>query len=194
MRTIGVILGAEDGAEIEVSAVEEGDETLTTEMTETEVETGENINKGTMTIGVKDTIVHPEVVENSGIIIMITEIEARMDKEMVEERNGTEEEVKVMGIEVGVVDGTHMNNTLPKVITQVHTIKIQTTTVHHLWDIKVHIQHLSHNIHSTHNNSTHPRTHLHVHHKHPMFVNYVRMQDIMTTSASSLVTSYREHK
>ena len=138
-------------------------------------ERGENINKGTMTIGVKDRTIHPVVIENSGITTMITETEAWMDKETVEERNGTEEEAKVMGIEVGVADGTHMSNTLPKVITQVHNIKIQTTTVHHLWGIKAHIQHCSLNIHNTHNNSTQPRVHPHGHHKHQMFVNYVKM-------------------
>ena len=63
-----------------------------------------------------------------------------MDKAMVEERNGTEVEVKVMGIEVGVTDGTHMSNTLPQDIAQVPTIKIQTTTALHLWGIKAHTQ------------------------------------------------------
>ena len=63
-----------------------------------------------------------------------------MVKVTVEVRNGIEDEVKVMGTEVGVEDGLHMTNTLPKDMSQAHNIKIQTTTDRRPWDIKAHTQ------------------------------------------------------
>ena len=169
---IGEIIRAEVGVEIEDPAVEEGDITKTIGMTETVEEIGENINKDTMTIGDKGKRTPHVVAESSGTIMTIG-TEERTDKAVVEGRSGIEEKVKVMGIEVGVIDGTHMNNTLPKVTLQTHTIKIQTTTGLCLWDTKHRIHHHQLSIRHTHNN-TKVQARQHDHSKHQMFVNYAK--------------------
>ena len=188
MKIIGEIIGAEEGVETEVPEVEEGDITKIIGMTETV----EEINKDIMIIGDKDKKILRVVAESSGTIMTIG-TEGRMDKEAAEERNGRKEEVKVMGIEVEVVDGTHTSNTLPKVILQTHSIKIQTTTALRLWDIKprIHRHHLS-TLH-THSN-TKGQPHLHDHNRHQMFANCVKALDTMIISASSLAIFCREHK
>ena len=116
-----------------------------------------------------------------------------MDKVAVEERSGIEVKVKVMGIEAGVADGTHMNNTLPKVTLQAHTIKIQTTTALCLWDIKPRIRCHHLNTLRTHNN-TKGQPHLRDHNRHQMSANYAKAPDTMIISASSLAIFCREHK
>ena len=195
MAIIGVILGVDAGTETEVPAVEEEDVTLRVEMTETVEETGENINKDTVIIGDKDKIVLPVAVEDSGITITTAGIEQHMGKVTVGERNGTEVKVKVMGIEVGVVDGIHMINTLPRDITQVRIIKIKTTTALRQWDIKHHIQQHHSNTQSTpNNNNTQAHVPQHGHNKQQTFVNYARTLDTMITSVSSLATFCHEHR
>ena len=112
------------------------DEIPIIEKTETVEEIGENINKVITIIGdrVKKVLLEDE--ENSGTVITIIKIEVATDKGTVEERNGTEAKVKVMGKEVEVADGIHMNNTHPRDMSQVHIIKIHNTTDPRLWDIK----------------------------------------------------------
>ena len=140
MMIIGVIIGDEVGVEIEDPVVEVEDETQ-----DNRDDRDRGGNRGEYKQGYNDNRGQGQDsssrgVENSGIIIMTIGIEARTDKAVVGERNGTEVEVKVMGIEVGVADGTHMNNTLPKDIPQVHIIKILITIARHLWVIRARIQ------------------------------------------------------
>ena len=145
-----------------------------------------------MIIGDKGMTALPMDVENSGMIIMTIGNEAMTDKVAVEERNGTEEEVKVMGIEVGVAGGTPMSNTLPRVTIQVHIIKIQITTALRPWGIKLHGRHNTQRIHNNHH--TKGDIHPHARNKCQTFASYAKTQDIMTINANLLVTLCREHR
>ena len=181
---IGEIIG--EGAEAKVPAVEVEAEMQIAEMTVVEI--GENISKIIMIIGdkVKITLLGDE--ENSGIIITRIGIEAETVKVTVEVRNGIEDEVKEVGTEVGVVDGTHMSNILPQDMSQAQVIKIQTTTDRRLWGIKPHTHrgHLNTQL-TPHSNSSNIQCHAHRHgpNKLLMFANYVKMLDILITNASS---------
>ena len=186
--SIGEIIGDEVGVKTGVPAVEEGDVTQKIGMTETVEET----NKVIMIIGDKVKKTLRVVTENSGTI-MIIGIGEQMDKEAAEGKSGTEEEVKVTGIEVEVTDGTNMINTLPKVTLQTHIIKIKTTTALRLWDTKPRTHHHRLTTLHTHNN-TRGQPHLRGHNKHQMFANYVKALDTMIISASLLVTFCHEHK
>ena len=98
-----------------------------------------------------------------------------------------------MGIEAEVIDGIHTINTLPKVILQIHIIKIQTTTVLRPWDTKPHIRH--HHLSTQHTrNITKEWPHLRDHNRHQMSVNCAKAQDTMIISTSSLATFCREHR
>ena len=145
-----------------------------------------------MIIEDKGKITLPVATENSGTI-MTTGTEAPKDKVVVEEGNGTEVKVKVMGTEAEVADGIHMTNILPQVTSQIRTIKILTTTALCLWVIKLSIPQPRPSTQCTYNN-TQGQVHLRDHNRHQMSVNYARALAIMITSASSLVTSCREHK
>ena len=184
--TIGEIIG--DGAEAEVPAVEEETETPREEMTVEEI--GENTNKIIMTIRDKVKKILQGDEENSGIITMTIGTEVETVKVMVEVRNGIKDVVKE--IEVEVADGINTNNTLPQDMSQPQIIKIQTTTDRRLWDIKPHTHrdHLSTQfILHNHNSNIQCRARRHDHNKLLMFVNYVKMLGILTTNASSPVTS-----
>ena len=193
MTILGEIIGDEVGVEIEDPAVEVEAAIQKTVMTETVEVIGENINKGIMTTGDRDKMVLPVDIKNSGIVIMTIGIEEVTDKE-IGERNGTEVEVKVTGIEVGAVDGTPMNNTLPKDIPQVHIIKILTITVHCLWDTKLRIHHQLLNTQSTHSNNTQGHFRPPDHNKHQMCASCVNQRDTTIISASLLATSCCAHR
>lgn len=181
---IGEITG--EGVEAE-AAVEAEAEMPKTEMTVEEI--GVNTNKTIMTIRdkVKITLLGDE--RNTGIIMTIgTEVETVTV--MVKERNGIRDEVKEMGTEVEVVDGTHTNNTLPQDISQPQIIKIQTTTGRRLWDIKHHTPRGHPNTQYTprsRSSNIQCRARRHGHNKLLTFANYVKMLDILTTNANSPV-------
>ena len=151
-------------------------------------EIGENINRAIMTIEdkVKKTLLGD--VGKTGTITMIIGTKVGTVKAMVEARNGIEDEVKVMGIEVGVADGTRMTNTLPQDMSQAHIIKIRTTTDRRLWDIKPHTQQGHLNTQFTpHSNSSNIQCHAHQHGHNKLltFANYVKTLDILIINASS---------